>query len=365
MNNKFLTPRKDGFFMPAEYAPHEATFMLLPYRDDTWREQGVPAQKVFMEVARVIGEYEKVYIGVIPHLFNEIKKQYNLPNVHLFPIEYDDAWSRDNGPTMVIDNKGNIRGIDWAFNAWGGDVDGRFKPWDLDDKLAGVLLNKWNIAGYRTDNFVFEGGAVNVDGEGLAMVTESCLLSKGRNPHLSKKEIENILIEYLNVKKVLWLPIGIFNDGTNGHVDNIATFVGPGHILIADTDDPLDPQYDNSKACLKYLINQTNINGHPLKITKMIMPETIYRTDNEAKTIRLHQNAALRPNKERLPASYVNFYFVNNAIILPGFNQPSDKIAKQIVASLFPNLEIRQIYSREILLGGGNIHCITQQIPAR
>jgi agmatine deiminase len=356
-------PRLDGFRMPAEYCLHQATFMLWPFRSDVWRNNGQPAQKVFLEVGQAIAKFELVYMGVQKTLYKEISQKYQIPNLHFFPIDSNDAWMRDVGPTMLINDHGDIRGIDWKFNAWGGSFNGLYSDWKDDDLVANVVLHRFNYDSYRTSDFVLEGGSIHVDGAGLALVTEACLLSKGRNPNMSKIQIEEKLKSFLNVEKVIWLPRGIYNDETSEHVDNIACFVGPGHVLIATADNKDDPQYDLSKASFDVLVQSTDLNNKPIKITKMVLPEPLYSTIEESLSLKKSSTSKPRPAQQRLAASYVNFYFCNNAIIMPIFHQPSDEIARSILQSLFPQRKIIPIYSREILLGGGNIHCITQQLP--
>jgi len=364
MKNLKTDPRHDGFRMPAEFEPHRGTLMTYPYRSDVWRLDGVPAQDNYMEVAAAIAKHEPVFVAVPPDLLAEAEARYPIPNVTFIPLESDDAWMRDNGPTFVINKDGHLRGVDWVFNAWGGDYDGLYKPWDTDDAMAEAILKIWNVDRYRPQNFVLEGGSIHVDGQGLALVTESCLLSPGRNPHLDKRGITTMLKRYLNVKKVIWLPYGVYNDNTNGHIDNIACFVAPGHVLIAIFDDKNDPQYAMSQKSLKVLEKTLGVDGKFLKISKMIFPsELVYSSRDESKTVDEVDTSVPRPANKRLVASYLNFYICNGAIIMPAFNLPSDPKAAQILQELFPDRDIIPIYSREILLGGGNIHCITQQIP--
>jgi agmatine deiminase len=364
MKNLTTTPRSDGFRMPAEFEPHRGTLITYPYRTDVWRQNGIPAQDNYMEVAAAIAKHEPVFIVTPPSMLLEAQARYDIPNVTFIPLESDDAWVRDNGPTFLIDPSGHLRAVDWVFNAWGGDYDGLYKPWDTDDAMAEALLKIFNVDRYRTEGFVLEGGSIHVDGQGLAMVTASCLLSPGRNPHLNQDQITEMLKKYLNVKKVIWLPFGVYNDNTNGHVDNIACFVAPGHVLIAVHHDKNDPQYAMSQASLEVLRNTKGVDGKPLKITEMVFPsEIVYSTDDDSLTVDPNPNAKPRPSGKRLVASYINFYICNGAIVMPAFRFPSDQVAAAILQDLFPDREIIPIYSKEILLGGGNIHCITQQIP--
>ena len=357
-------PRRDGFRMPAEFEPHRGTLMTYPYRSDVWRLDGVPAQDNYMEVATAIAKGEPVFIAVPPHLMAEAEARYRIPNVTLLPLESDDAWMRDNGPTFVVNEQGELRGIDWVFNAWGGDYDGLYKPWDTDDAMAESILKIWNVDRYRTDGFVLEGGSIHVDGQGLAMVTETCLLSPGRNPHMSKRQIGEMLKKYLNVKKVIWLPFGVYNDNTNGHIDNIACFVAPRHVLVAMFEDKNDPQYEMCQKNMEVLKAFRDDESRPLTISTMVFPSRlVYSSEDESQTVDEVETSVPRPANKRLVASYINFYVANNVIVMPAFKLPSDEVAKQILQDLFPTREIIPIYSREILLGGGNIHCITQQIP--
>ena len=218
---------------------------------------------------------------------------------------------------------------------------------------------------YRLDDFILEGGSIHVDGEGTVMTTEECLLSEGRNSHLTKQEIEKVLCDYLNCSKVLWIPKGIYNDETNGHVDNICNFVKPGVVLLAWTDDESDPQYAISKAAYDYLSNETDAKGRKLEIHKMYTPAPILITKQESLGVDAIAGTLPRQEGDRLAASYVNYYTGNGFIALPVFNDPNDEKAINLLRNLYPDRVIIPIYAREILLGGGNIHCITQQVPEK
>ena len=217
---------------------------------------------------------------------------------------------------------------------------------------------------YRLDDFVLEGGSIHVDGEGTLITTEECLLSEGRNSHLTKEEIEDVLKKYLNVSKVLWIPNGIYNDETNGHVDNICNYVRPGVVVLAWTDDENDPQYAISKAAYDYLSNEVDAKGRKLEIHKLYTPKPILITKSESLGVDAIDGALPRQEGDRLAASYANYYTGNGFVALPIFNDPNDQKAIDLLARLYPDRKIVPIYAREILLGGGNIHCITQQVPA-
>ena len=356
------TPKKDGFRMPGEFELHKGCYMIWPERPDNWRNGAKPAQKVFAKVASVIGKYEPMTMIVSREQFSNARGV--LPDyVRVVEMSNDDSWVRDCGATFVIDDKGNMRAVDWKFNAWGGLVDGLYFPWDSDDKIAQKMCEIEGVDSYRLDDFILEGGSIHVDGEGTVMTTEECLLSEGRNSHLTKKQIEKVLCDYLNCKKVLWIPKGIYNDETNGHVDNMCNFVRPGEVLLAWTDDKDDPQYERSMAALKYLESETDAKGRKLKVHKMYTPSPILITPKESKGVDAVDGTLPRQPGDRLAASYVNFYTGNGFIALPIFNDPNDEKAIKLLKELFPDRKIEPIYAREILLGGGNIHCITQQVP--
>ncbi len=355
-------PKQDGFRMPGEFEPHKGTYIIWPERPDNWRNGAKPAQKVFTEVASVIGKYEPVTMIVSRAQYSNARGV--LPEyVRVVEMSNNDSWVRDCGATFVVDDKGSKRAVDWSFNAWGGLVDGLYFPWDDDDKIALKMSELEDTDSYRLDDFVLEGGSIHVDGEGTAMVTEECLLSEGRNSHLTKEEIEKVLCNYLNVEKVLWIPRGIYNDETNGHVDNMCNFVKPGVVLLAWTDDKNDPQYERSLEAYNYLTNETDAKGRKIEVHKLHTPTPILITKEESEGVDAVDGTLPRQEGDRLAASYVNFYTGNGFIALPVFNDPMDEKAIKTLEELFPGRKIEPIYAREILLGGGNIHCITQQVP--
>lgn len=356
------TPKKDGFRMPGEFELHEGTFMIWPERTDNWRYGAKYAQAAFAKVAETIAKYEKVTMCVSAAQFDDARAL--LPEeVRVIELSTDDSWMRDCGPTFVKNDEGEIRGVDWKFNAWGGLINGLYYPWNNDDHVARKICELEGISRYRLEDFVLEGGAIHVDGEGTVLVTEKCLLSAGRNPHLTKKEIEETLKEYLNAEKVIWLKNGVYLDETSEHIDNICTFVKPGEVVLAWTDDESDPQYCFSKNCYETLSKETDAKGRSLTIHKLCMPKPLYRTREESEGVDKNPGSISRREGDRLAASYVNYYVCNGAVIMPGFDDEMDEIAKKKLIELYPGRDVIQIYAREILLGGGNIHCITIQQP--
>lgn len=362
MKKLLNTPREDGFRMPGEFELHDGTYMVWPERSDNWRYGGKFAQKVFAEVANTIVRFEKMTMCVSENQYENARNLLD-PAVRVVEISNNDSWVRDSGPTFVVNDRGTVRGIDWRFNAWGGLVDGLYFPWDKDDQVARKLCELDYKDYYSLSDFVLEGGSIHVDGEGTCLVTEPCLLSAGRNPHLTKEQIEDVLKAYLNVEKIIWLKHGIYLDETNEHVDNICAFVRPGVVVLGWTDDETDPQYAMSMSCYETLTEAVDAKGRKLEVHKLVMPKPIYITEEESLGVDCVVGSQPRKAGERLAASYVNYYICNSAIIMPGFNDSKDLIAKKKLEELYPGREVVQIYAREILLGGGNIHCITQQLP--
>lgn len=356
------TPKSDGFRMPGEFEKHSGTYIIWPQRPDNWRLGGKPAQKVFTEVATAISKYEPVTVIVNDDQYENARHW--LPEyVRVIEISNNDAWVRDCGPTFVTNGK-EKRGIDWVFNAWGGLVDGLYFPWDKDDRVAQKICEIEKNGRYRTDDFILEGGSIHVDGEGTLVTTEECLLSEGRNSGLTREQIEEKLKEYLNLEKIIWLKRGIYLDETNGHVDNIFSFIKPGEAILAWTDDENDPQYEICQECINILENETDAKGRKIKVHKLMLPKPILISDEESRGVDAVDGTLPRKSGDRLAASYANFYIVNSAVIFPMFGDPNDEKAKETLQQAFQDREIVGIYAREILLGGGNIHCITQQVPA-
>lgn len=363
-------PTADGYRMPAEWEKHSRTWMLWPFRPDVWRENARPAHAAFAAVAGAIARFEPVSMGVLPRLAEEARAV--LPaEVEIFPVEYNDAWARDSGPTFLVNrpslgfrpaqptSEGRLAGVDWLFNAWGGE---HYADWAADDALPQKILALADAKRYRAD-LIMEGGALHTDGEGTLLVVEECLLNPNRNPQLSKDQIEDRLKRYLNVQTVIWLPYGVEKDETAGHVDNLACFVRPGVVALTWTDDEDDPQHARSLAAEQMLLASRDAAGRRLEVHRIHQPGPLYITDAEAATIQPADGSRPRPGGDRLAASYINHYIVNRGVIVPVFDDPQDAPALAKLAELYPDREIVPVPGREILLGGGNVHCITQQQP--
>jgi len=355
------TPAADGFAMPAEYAAHSGCWMLWPERPDNWRLGALPAQQAFVNVATAIARFEPVSMGVSPANFEFARSQLP-PHVRVIEITHDDAWMRDVGPTFVSDGKGTLRGVDWKFNAWGGLQGGLFFPWDQDDLVAQKVLELEGCDRYRAP-IVNEGGAIHVDGEGTALVTEQVLLNANRNPGVPKAEMERHLLAYLGVQKVIWLGDGVIDDETGGHIDNLACFVRPGAVALTWTENRRDPQYAVSRDAFERLMAARDARGRRLAVVKLPMPGPLRYTADETLGVQVRDLVRGRIAGMRLAASYVNFYIANGAIIMPLLDPRTDKAAAAKLKRAFPGRKVVGVPAREILLGGGNIHCITQQVP--
>jgi len=347
--------------MPAEYAPQEQVFMIWPERPDNWRDGGKPAQKAFMDVAAAISRFTPVTMLVSQAQYENAFAR--LPaHTRVVEMSNNDAWIRDCGPTFVTNGKGVTRAVNWDFNAWGGLVDGLFFPWDQDDKMPRKIAHMERLDYYSTPGFVLEGGSFHVDGEGTALTTEMCLLSEGRNPHMGKPEIEAMLKEYLNIEKVIWLKDGIDPEETNGHVDDVACFVRAGEAACIWTDDEQDPFYEVCQQAFRELSLATDAKGRKLKIHKLTMTKHPVTLSGGFDIDQIDGTIPRRAGDICI-ASYMNFLITNGGIIVPQYGDEYDAIALEQIGVMFPEHEVVGVNTREIVYGGGNIHCITQQQP--
>lgn len=358
-------PAEDGYRMPGEFEPHRGCVMIWPVRPGSWPYGGKEAQKSFLEIAEAISESEKVWMLCDHEHAAKLRGILrDKPEIYVLEIPTDDAWARDVGPTCVRNRQGNVRGISWEFNAWGGTFDGLYAHWEKDDRAAKAICRELEMDCYDAHPFVLEGGSIHSDGEGTVLVTEACLLSPGRNPQMTKEEIENHLKQYLGAEKIIWLPRGIYQDETNEHVDNVCAFVRPGEVVLAWTDNREDPQWELSMASLKVLETERDARGRAFQIHRLPIPEKpVCITEQELLGFQFEEGEDRREAGERLAASYVNFYISNGGVIVPQFGDVNDKKALKILENLFPERKIYPIWVRPIIVGGGNIHCITQQIP--
>ncbi|MDA8234068.1 MAG: agmatine deiminase [Clostridia bacterium] len=339
-----MIPIDLNFKMPPEWAEHARTFIEWPVKEAMcWPENCDEVYAGFAEVARAIAQFEPVTMLVNPD-GREMAKRLCGPAVEILEVEHNDSWMRDNGPTFVVNQRGEVAGINWKFNAWGE----KYSPWDLDDQVAPKLLEHLVVPRFDAP-LVMEGGSIHVDGEGTLLTTEECLLNKNRNPHLSREEIEDLVKKYLNIEKIIWLKRGLEGDETDGHVDNVACFARPGQVIIQTCSDPGDPNFELTQENLDIINSTTDARGRKLEIIKINQPPATF-----------YQG-------KRLTLSYLNFYFVNKGIILPVFGEGFSEVdyaAQETLQKVFPDRRIVKVDGMSLVKEGGNVHCITQQMPA-
>ena len=356
------TPRDDGYRMPAEFEPHSGCWMAWPQRPDNWRERAKPAQLAFAAVAEAINASEPVTLAVSDAQFEHARSLLSA-SIRVVEISTDDAWMRDTGPTFVTGPGGGRRGIDWHFNAWGGLDGGLYSPWDRDDRVARKVLEIEGSDRY-VGPIVLEGGSIHVDGEGTVLTTEECLLHPNRNPGFTPRQLEEILCAYLGAQKVIWLGRGVSGDETDGHIDNLACFVRPGVVALTWTDDESDPQWEISQDARRRLEAVTDARGRALEVVRMPAPGPLTISAQEAAGVEAVAGTQPRRAGDRLAASYVNFYAATTRIVFPLLDERTDDAAAEVLRECFPGRELFGVPAREILLGGGKVHCITQQVPA-
>lgn len=383
------TPKADGFFMPAEFAPQDRVWMGWPHRTDTWAHGAKPAQRQYAAIARAIAEFTPVYMCANQVDYANCKAVFeNDENVTVIEMTTDDAWFRDTAATYVINGKGEKRANHWHFNAYGGLVDGLYFPWDKDEQIALKMAELSGCRRYRPDDMILEGGSITVDGEGTLVVTDQCLLSPGRTcsavleeeedpesiwPKFKKKfepwseelraYMDEHLKDYLGVEKVIWVKEGIDPEETNGHIDDVACFIRPGEVACIWTDDPQNPFYQPARDAYDTLSQATDAKGRKLKVHKLCLTQQPCLLQGAA-TIDAVEGTIPREDGEVAIASYMNFLIVNGGVILPQYGDANDALAVQQVQAMFPDRRVVGVQTREVAFGGGNIHCITQQQPA-
>ena len=343
-----MTPKDQNYRMPGEWESHACCWMQWPHDNPNFKSYAeVPSWSHFdiekgriawANVANAISNFEPVKMIVHPDNIINAKKLLN-GKVEILSFVNDDGWARDSGAIFLLNKEKKLGGTDWEFNGWG-----KFSPYDADNKIAKFMIENTE-ATYFKNNMILEGGSIHTDGDGTLLTTEQCLLNKNRNPDLSKEEIEENLKNYLGVNKIIWLKNGT-DEGTDGHVDNVACFVKPGEILALSCSDKQDPFYDKINENLEILKTALDSKGNVLDIIEL---EMSYKR--------------LIPNDDE-PSSYINFYIANKGIVMPSFDdEKTDIRAKEVIQSVFPNRKIITINGIDISMGGGNVHCITQQQP--
>lgn len=335
--------------MPAEWEPHQATWLSWPHNVESWPGKMESIYPAYAKMVAVLARSETVHINVdddeMEQAAREWLESYKARGdirFHYFPT--NDAWCRDHGAIFIIEQQEGhppaLVATNWGYNAWGG----KYPPYDLDDAIPPKMAE---VLGVRCieGGMILEGGSIDVNGEGLLLTTEQCLLNPNRNPHLSRGEIEARLCEVFGVERVLWLKDGIVGDDTDGHIDDIARFVAPDTVVTMVEENAEDENFMVLHENLVRLQEMTDQHGTPLKIVTLPMPPAVFYEG------------------ERLPASYANFYIANHTILVPFFNHPNDIRAQEILQDLFPSRRVVGIDCTDIIWGFGAFHCLTQQVP--
>ncbi len=333
------TPAEDEFSMPAEWGPHAGCLISWPCREATWHEHFEDAKRAYTAVIEAIDPFDSVTVLADPATAHEARRILG-SEAKIFEVALDDSWSRDNGPIFVRRGDNRLALANFGFNGWG-----QKQPCERDDRLPIFLSERLRIRRYDAP-MVLEGGAISVDGEGTLLTTEQCLLNVNRNPSMSREGIEQVLASYLGVRKVVWLARGVEDDMTDGHVDGVAGFAMPHVVLAAHTSDDSDPNYRNLEDNLARLESAADAKGRPLEVVRMIQPKPM-----------LVGSVPITP-------CYVNLYFANGAVVFPTYGIREDNLARETLASLFPEREIVGVRCEHISIGGGDVHCITQQLPS-
>jgi len=334
-----MIPRNRKFRMPAEWEPHAATWLAWPHEKSDWPGKFAPIPWLYGEIVRHLARVERVRILVDDeHTARKVLEacHVDLAAVDFFHHPTNRSWTRDYCP-LFVRNKSEIAITHWRFNGWA-----KYSNFELDAEIPEFIAQELGMTGYAPDA-VLEGGSIDVNGAGKLLTTEECLLSdvQARNPNRSKRDIERLMRDYLGVREVIWLGQGIAGDDTHGHVDDLARFTPLDTIVIATEPDRSEANYDPLKENLARLRARKD-----LRVATLPMPEPIYFKG------------------QRLPASYANFYIANRMVLAPVFGDPNDRVALSTLARLFPDREIIGIYSRDLVLGLGTLHCMTMQEPA-
>jgi agmatine deiminase len=335
------SPRALGFRMPAEWEPHEATWIAWPHNREDWPGRFAPIPWVYGEIVRKLAAVERVRILIADAVEEQSARRIlnkigaNLGAVEFFACPTDRVWTRDYGPLFVRNREGEVAVTNWRFNGWA-----KYDDWKKDDAIPGQIARCLKMRQWRP-GLVLEGGSIDVNGRGFLLTTEECLLSpiQARNPELTRPQIECALRDYLGVQEIIWLRNGIAGDDTHGHIDDLARFVSPDTVVIAAENNRSDPNFEPLRENLALLRKQ------PLRVVKLPMPRPVIFAG------------------QRLPASYANFYIANKLVLVPTFNDPNDRVALSTLARLFPDREVTGIHATELVWGLGTLHCMTQQQP--
>jgi agmatine deiminase len=357
VETKAKTPRELGFRMPAEWDQHQATWLAWPHNREDWPGKFQPIPWVYAEIVRLLAARERVHILVEDEAAEKrargILKRAgaNVAQVDFYPWPTDRVWTRDSGPIFVRDTAGQVAITNWHFNAWA-----KYDDWCHDDLVPGRVAELLNLPQWQPtievngapQRIVLEGGSIDTDGAGTLLTTEECLLSEvqQRNPGVSRERIEQVFSDYLGIDQVIWLGRGVAGDDTHGHVDDITRFVGPATVVTAVEPDTRDPNHEPLADNLVRLKAARTAEGKQLTVVELPLPRpVVFR-------------------RQRLPASYANFYIANSLVLMPTFHDPNDRIALNTLAQVFPDREVIGIHSIDLVWGLGTLHCMTQQQPA-
>jgi len=335
-----------SYRMPAEWEPHSAVWLAWPYDEITFPDRVEKAESAFVKILGALHKSEDAELLVLDE---EMKKKAHdmlseagadMTRINFHVTDYADVWMRDTGPIFVKDVSGKTVITKWVFNSWGNKF-----PELLKDAAIPGKIGEWKDISVEEPQIIIEGGAIDVDGEGMCLTTEQCLLNGNRNPGSSKAEIEKYMEQYLGVRKTVWLKEGLVNDHTDGHIDELARFAAPGRIVCAYEDDPEDENFGILSDNYKTLTGAADLDGRPFEIIRLPMPHVRYDDGQKA------------------PVSYTNFYIGNTVVLVPTFNDENDGKALGILSDCFPGREVVGIDCSDIIYGGGAVHCMTQQQP--
>ncbi len=342
---KLQTPASLGYVMPPEWHTHAATWLAWPKDPLTWPDRVPQAQAIFLQMIRALAPHEIVNVLVDDEATQmAVKERCDFPqaaSVRFHRIATVDSWIRDYGMNFIVNERGELAYNDWIFNAWGD----KYEELKRDDAVPKQLQSSLNMPRFEP-LMVLEGGSIDVNGAGVVLTTEQCLLNPNRNPQMNRAQIEQRLKDYLGVAQVLWLGEGIIGDDTDGHIDDIARFVSPDTIVCALEEDTQDENYQLLQDNYKRLSKARDARGHAFNIITLPMPGNIDGREG------------------RLPASYANFYIANNVVLLPVYGHTNDARAAEILQGLFSNRQVIPINCEPLVWGMGAIHCVTQQQPS-
>lgn len=326
------------FTMPAEWSHHQRCWMAWPCREGMWASSEETC-RTYAAVAHAIAEFEPLTMLAPPHLAGQARAMLG-SDIDLFEVPIDDSWARDSGPNFVTNERGELAGVCFRFNAWGE----KYQPYDQDAQMAQRILERAGVRAIKSE-LIAEGGGICVDGEGTLLTTDTCFTNSNRNPDWSREEIEQELQQRLGVSKVIWLPGDPLDDETDGHVDGIAAFAAPGRIIVESSTDPNDPRKPFFDSLTVQLEQETDARGRSFELLEL--PEAT-------------QDCIIG---ERFCLSYVNFYIANGGLIAPSYGIKADAEVREKLQSYFPDRKIVMVPIAAIAEGGGGIHCITQQQP--